>query len=141
MAVRTLRELMTQNVISCLAEDNLLSAHTLMRQHGFRHIPVVDRHQAYLGVVTQKDVLREAFLIVEKHGAQALSEQEEKTLIRDVMSQDIMPVSADVTLLEAGRFFTEKKHGCLPVVENAKLIGIVTSADFVKLCVGFLTKE
>lgn len=140
MTVRTLRELMTQKVITCLAEDNLLTAHTLMRQHGFRHIPVVDRHQAYLGVVTQKDVLREAFLIVEKAGAQALSAREEKMLIRDVMSQDILPVSADMTLLEAGKFFVERKHGCLPVVENSKLIGIVTSADFVKLCVAFLAQ-
>ncbi|MCP5334903.1 MAG: CBS domain-containing protein [Oceanospirillaceae bacterium] len=138
MSARTLRELMTHQVITCLAEDNLLSAHTLMRQHGFRHIPVVDRHGKYLGVVTQKDVLREAFLIVEKYGSSALSEREEKTLLRDVMSQDIAAVDPAMGLAEAGAFFIEKKHGCLPVVENGKLAGIVTSADFVKLCVAFL---
>lgn len=141
MSARTLRELMTHQVISCLAEDNLLSAHTLMRQHGFRHIPVVDRHQQYLGVVTQKDVLREAFLIVEQAGAHALSEREEKTLLRDVMSKDITAVDPEMSLLAAGEFFVAKKHGCLPVVENNKLVGIVTAADFVKLCVEFLQKS
>jgi len=49
------------------------------------------------------------------------------------MSSDVVTTTPDTPLAEAARILTERKIGCLPVVEGGRLVGIVTETDFVAL--------
>lgn len=132
-------DIMATRVLHCTEKDTLATAHKLMRDHQIRHMPVVDSKSGeFLGLVTQKEVLRQAFTIAGTRGIAALESAEAKISIVDVMSRDAETVQPQLPLLDAGRFFLESKHGCLPVVVDGKLVGIITSADFVKLSVTLL---
>ena len=136
---RITQDIMATNVMSCSETDTLATAHKLMREHQIRHMPVVDSQTGeFLGLVTQKEVLRQAFTIAGTRGIAALESAEAAIPVTDVMSVDAETVQPQLPLLEAGRYFLESKHGCLPVVVDGKLVGIITSADFVKLSVKLL---
>ena len=53
--------------------------------------------------------------------------------VKEVMATDVVTIKPDDRLVEAARLLTERKIGCLPVVENGRLIGILTEGDFVSL--------
>ena len=138
---KTAADIMARNVVHCTEKDTLATAHKGMREHQIRHMPVVDSETGeFLGLVTQKEVLRQAFSIAGSRGIGALDSAEAAIPVLDVMSNDAETIQPQLPLLEAGRYFQESKHGCLPVVVDGKLVGIVTSADFVKLSVTLLEK-
>jgi CBS domain-containing membrane protein len=49
------------------------------------------------------------------------------------MTTDVVTTSPDAPLVDAAQLLIEHKFGCLPVVENERLIGIITEGDFVAL--------
>jgi len=67
-----------------------------------------------------------------------LIQREEQLKIAEVMSIDAKTLPSSTPLFEAGEFLLRHKHACLPVVDNGKLQGIVTSVDFVKLSLSLL---
>ncbi|WP_426417912.1 CBS domain-containing protein [Aestuariirhabdus sp. LZHN29] len=139
MRQQTVAEIMTQEVISCVESDSLKLVNGLMTQHNIRHLPVIDSKDArFLGLLSQKHVLREAFYLAKSSGQVDLSTFGSRVRVAEVYSSGIVTASPDTSLEEAGRFFLNSKHGCLPVLDNGKLVGMVTSVDFVRLCVDLL---
>jgi CBS domain-containing protein len=67
------------------------------------------------------------------YGQHAQRKVLETLLVKEVMSSDVITTSPDTPLVEAARVLMERKIGCLPVVENGHLVGIVTEADFVAM--------
>lgn len=132
-------DLMVKDVKTCCTTDTLGHARLLMKEFRIRHLPVVDPDSGdYVGVVTQKAILREALEIANKFGMADLEYQESKRLVDSIMEKDAETVQPQLSLRDAGRFFVESKHGCLPVLEGGKVVGILSSADFVKLSVQLL---
>ncbi len=129
---------MVRNVITCKTSDTLAQARQLMKDRQVRHVPVLDDQGRVVGLVTQRAVLRETLLIANHFGIADLEYQEQKKLVAEIMEDDIETIQSEMPLLEAGRYFTECKHGCLPVVDDGQLVGIITSADFVKLSISLL---
>lgn len=138
MKPKKVADIMVRNVITCNAGDTLAQARQLMKDRQVRHVPVVNDKGELVGLVTQRVVLRETLLIASRFGIADLEYQEQKRLVADLMETGIETVQSEMPLLEAGRYFMECKHGCLPVVDDGQLVGIVTSADFVKLSVKLL---
>jgi len=137
--MKIVSDIMTSKVVSLKEMDNLHQARMLLKEHNIRHLPVVSEStEKYLGLLTQKDILNNAFNVVESYGFSKLKKYEEKTLIKDVMTPSAMSVSSDTLLKEAGQIFADKKCSCLPVVDNGKLVGILSSVDFVKLSLHLL---
>ena len=111
-----------------------------MREHNIRHVPVLDESGRLAGVLTHKGVLKQAIKIANKFGMDELERQENKILVGDVMDVEPESVQPQMALAMAGRYFLKSKHGCLPVVEEGCLVGILTSADFVRLSVELLER-
>lgn len=136
---RIAEDIMTRNVLTCTEQDTVSHAHHLMAQKGIRHLPVVAAATGeFLGVITQKELLRHAFAVVAKSGLSQLEAIEASKPVAEVMTRDVEIIQPQLPLQEAGRFFMRCKFGCLPVVVDGKLQGILTSADFVKLSVKLL---
>ena len=131
-------EIMTTGVVSLKQTDDLHQARMLLKEYGIRHLPVLDEDGMFTGLLTQRDILNLAFKVVENYGFSKLKSREQRTLVKDVMDTDCITIKSTADLRTAGEFFVEHKHSCLPVVDDGKLVGILTSVDFVKLCLDLI---
>jgi CBS domain-containing membrane protein len=126
------RDLMTSDVFVARPEDSLHKLRDLMSEKRIRHVPVVDEDGSLVGLVSDRDVLRRAF------GPDIdlpLSVQDEVLLavkVRDIMTWDVQTIEVDEEAAIAAQVMLDNKYGCLPVVEEGVLVGILTEADFVR---------
>ncbi|MFC1944927.1 CBS domain-containing protein [Chloroflexota bacterium] len=123
------RDIMTTNVVTVSSDTLILDAINIMRAHRIERLPVVDRGNL-VGMVT-KDVLERAA----PSQATSLTRWEleylvAKMKIKDIMKKDVVSITADFTVECAIATAQAKKVGSLPVLENDKVIGIVTTNDF-----------
>jgi CBS domain-containing membrane protein len=131
------RDLMTTEVATVRRNDQVVIADDLMRLGRIRHTPVLDdRADDLVGIVSQRDLFRGALARALGYGQHAQQKMMGMLVIKDVMTSDPIVTSPDTPLVEAARIMLERKIGCLPVVEDGKLVGILTESDFVRLAVG-----
>lgn len=141
MAYKTVADIMTENVLAVTPEDNLQTVHQLMRDKNIRHVPVVERGELK-ALLTQKIIMREVIKLLSQYGQQELSAQEAQINVMDIADTSPLAIFTDTPLLETASYFLQQRHGCLPVINNdRKLIGIVTSSDFVRLSLNLLKSE
>lgn len=119
---------MRTNVVTIPAEDSLWIVKEIMEFGDTRHLPVV-RLGELVGVVSQRDLLRASLSNV-----MGLPANEQKVFLEGVKISEVMstpPISIDrnETVQGAARTMAQKKIGCLPVLDDGKLIGIVTETD------------
>lgn len=139
MALLTVAELMTADPLSITRGASLKDAHDLMREKNIRHIPVIDEQGMLVGMLTQKVMMAAVIGLLAKYGATALERKEKQQLVVDLMLTDFATVAPQQSLKEVATFFVQNRHGCLPVVqEGNKLVGILTSSDFVRLAATLL---
>lgn len=133
---------MTPDPLSLLRSASLKEAHDLMREKNIRHIPVIDENGQLTGMLTQKVMMAAVIGLLAKYGATALERKEKQQLVADLMLTDFATITAAQSLREVAAFFVKNRHGCLPVItaEN-KLVGILTSSDFVRLAAELLALE
>lgn len=136
-------DIMVTGLICLHPDHSLHDAHKITSEKGIRHLPIVDAHSnQLLAVVTQKAMVAKVMGLVALYGKDDLAAYEKSTNILEVAEKDFRTVQAKDNLLTVAEFFLGNKHGCLPVVDSEKkLIGIVTSSDFVKLAVRLLHKQ
>jgi len=122
------REYMNPNVITVTSDTLVHDAQKIMKDHGIRRLPVVDGGKL-VGLVTQ-DRLRE----IAPSPATSLSVWElnyllAKMRVREAMVRDVITIGPEATLEEAARLGQERRIGTLPVVDDGRLVGIITTTD------------
>lgn len=137
---QTVSDLMTTNLFTVSTSNTLHDAHNLMKEKSIRHIPVVDENNLLVGILTQKIMIAKVMGIVTTFGENSLQRREKKIKVEDIMTTDFIRLAPSQSLQEVVTFFVENRHGCMPVVdENNKLLGLLTSSDFVKLAARLLS--
>ncbi len=132
---------MTNEVFVLNSSQTLELARSLMRIKHVRHVPIVDTDNTFVGLLTHRDLLAQTI----SHLAE-IDEEEQEYLdrhihIMNIMKTDILSVDPDMDVCTAIKKLLKNKYGCLPVVENGKLVGIVTEADFLNLTLNLLQKS
>ncbi|HEY6299698.1 MAG TPA: CBS domain-containing protein [Candidatus Binatus sp.] len=128
------RDVMTGDPTTLKRNDKLTLADDIMRLGRVRHLPVLDDDgQSLAGIVTQRDLFRDALAQALGYGRHAQRKILDTLAVKDVMATDVVTIKPDAPLVEAAKLLTERKIGCLPVVENGRLVGILTEGDFVAL--------
>lgn len=127
-------DIMTQNVAFIEDTATLNDARNKMRELSIRHLPVVAATGEMKGLVTQRSVLGKVIALVDQAGMNNLAEAEKNIPVIDVMESHFQIAEPSLSLKIAASYFVSHKHSCLPVVEGGRLVGIVTSQDFVRLC-------
>ncbi len=112
------RNWMTTNVVTIHKEASIQEALALMKQGSIRHLPVVDSAKNLIGWVTDADL----------RGVLIASMLEELSL-EDVMVRKPVKTHPDAPIEEAARLLLSKKIGGLPVIEDGKLVGVITVVD------------
>lgn len=141
MSSLLVRDLMTEKVYSIRPGEDLARLVDLMDDIHVRHVPVVDDERVVIGLVSQRDLVREVL-----HAPSDLPFSETRELlkrknVRSIMTTDVETVEPDTKIEEAGQLMLDNKLGCLPVVEGDRLVGILTEADFVKFTVGLAERS
>jgi CBS domain-containing membrane protein len=128
-------DLMTRDVTTLRRNDTLKSADELMRLGRIRHLPVLDEDGNLAGIVSQRDLFLGGLLRALGYGAHARDKALDGLLVKEAMKTEVLTTTRSTTLRQAAQLMLEHKVGCLVVVEGAKVVGILTEADFVKLAV------
>lgn len=128
------RDLMTGDVIALRPHDSLARLRDLFYERRIRHMPIVDDDGRLVGLVSQRDLLRNS-LIDQVNVPDAVERAVlERLQVRDLMTSEVAGVRPDLDIREAAQLMLENKFGCLPVVDGqGRLVGILTESDFVRL--------
>ena len=115
--------------VATLKEDDVLGAiDAVMSMERIRHLPVL-RAGKVVGVVSQRDLFRSALGTALALGIRRPDELMRAVTVRDVMSSPAVTVAPEVYVRDAARTMAERRIGCLPVVEEERLVGILTESD------------
>jgi len=130
----SIEAIMSTNLITVSPSANLAEARTLMHDNRIHHIPVVDDDKL-VGLITLTNVLAatDSFLRDPKNRIHA-----NEILIQDAMVLDVATVDINASLRHAALFLEKHKIGCLPVMDDDKLVGIITDTDFVAVAINLL---
>jgi acetoin utilization protein AcuB len=131
------RDYMVSPVTAVPETTSLLDAVLLMRRSGFRHLPVVNGERL-VGIITDRDLSRLAPSMLGKPSPLEYNEIFENTPLAKVMTRNPITVTPDSRVLDAVAILHHKKLGCLPVVENGCLVGIITVTDMLGLLLRIL---
>lgn len=132
--MHTAADIMTKDLVTLPFNATLKDAHSLTRDKGIRHLPIMDGEQ-FVGMLTQKRMIATVINLLATYGANALERREGQSPVSELVETDCATVTPDTPLLAVTDFFLKHRHGCLPVVsDGGKLVGILTSSDFVRLC-------
>jgi CBS domain-containing membrane protein len=136
-------DIMSPNPVCISNEASLKDAHQLMQTRSVRHLPVISEIDGTLvGMLTHKKMIASVLSMLNKYGQGALDRKERYKPVLEVMETQIQKLGLDEPLSAVVQYFIDNKLGCLPVVDDSnKVIGIVTSSDFVKLCQRLLLKQ
>jgi len=118
-------ECMARDVVSIEASEGLPKALSAMTEHRIRHLPVVERKRL-VGVLSERDLLEATGWDPQRAFDQA--EKRERP-VRDVMTVPPETTDPEAGLAEAAELMLRRHIGCLPVLEDGKLVGILSEYD------------
>ena len=120
---QTVGQFMATDLFTLRPDDLVDLAASVMDWRHIRHVPVEDQEGRLVGLVTHRALLR---LLIRGTQTQDTSQ----LTMREIMKADPITVSSTTPTLEALELMRCNKVGCLPVVDDGQLVGIVTSYDF-----------
>lgn len=134
-------DLMTTPTVTVFATDNLATANEIMTERSIRHLPVVTRQGELLGIISHRDLVREALFATNELPYSEEKRFLEQTLVERAMTIEPETVAPETPLVDAARMLLEQKFGCLPVVDGLEVVGILTEADFIKVVIRLCEEE
>jgi CBS domain-containing protein len=122
---------MTKDIIALNRDDDLETAEMLFKRHKIRHIPVVVE-EVVIGMLSYTDLLRISF-------ADAVDEDEDEVdtlvynmfTIEQVMAKNVITVPSTANIKEVAEVLVKREFHALPVVDEGRLVGIVTTTDLI----------
>ena len=132
------KDIMTSEVFVLHAAQTLELVRSLMRIKHVRHVPIVEPDNTFVGLMTHRDLLAQTI----SHLADVDEEEQEyldrNIHIMNIMKTDVTTADPEMDICSAITLLLEHKYGCLPILSEGKLVGIVTEADFLKLTLELL---
>lgn len=129
------RDFMTSDVTTLQETDSLLDARMMFVRSSFRHVPVL-RGRQLVGIVTEHDIRQHSpSLLTGGVNQDDYNRLLETTPVTRAMTKEPVTVLPNQPVYEAAQLLYSRRFGCLPVVENGELVGIVTTSDMLRLLV------
>jgi len=126
-------DLMSKRVVTAPPKTSIFEAEKIMIKYGFRRLPIVSENRL-IGIATVMDILR--FFgsgKVFEHLQSGIIVQVLQMPILEIATKEVATIGPEADVGEAARLMRERNIGALPVLENEKLVGIITERDFFKL--------
>lgn len=128
----TVSEAMTRDPLTIRPGASLLDAQALMAGKQIRHLPVVEQGRL-VGILSETDLLAATASQLDVQDDTERARQEAATPVSSCMTAQVAVVHPKDSLRRAGLFLQKNRYGCLPVMEEGQLVGIITEYDFVNI--------
>ena len=131
----SIEAIMSTDLITLPPSASVAEARTLMHNNRIHHLPVVNDDDELVGLVTLTNVLAatDSFLRDWENRIHAA-----EVLVKDIMVTDIATIDERASLRQAALFIEKHQIGCLPIVTDGALRGIITDTDFVGVAINLL---
>lgn len=123
------KDRMTTDPITIRSDTSLKEALDLVRSQHFRHLPVVDEAGGLIGITTEKDLVYAAPSSDLSLSVFEIDYLLSRTSVEQIMKRELVTVSPDLPIEEAARVMIDHRIGCLPVVAEGELVGIISDTD------------
>jgi CBS domain-containing protein len=130
----SIEAIMSTNLITVSPSATLAEARTLMHENRIHHLPVLDG-DTLVGLISLTNVLAATDSFLRDDGSRIHADE---IGISDAMVTDVATVDVSASLRHAALFLEKHKIGCLPVMDNHELVGIITDTDFVAVAINLL---
>ncbi|MGQ9695836.1 MAG: CBS and ACT domain-containing protein [Thermodesulfobacteriota bacterium] len=131
------RKKMKKDLITINKSERMTVAKKILEEKNIRHLPVVEGKKL-IGLVTNMDIRK-----AEASPATSLEIRElhyllDKLTVGEIMTRNVITISPDVSVEEAATILHDNKIGCLPVVEDGNLVGIITENDVMEILINVM---
>ncbi|HEY9594195.1 MAG TPA: CBS and ACT domain-containing protein [Spirochaetia bacterium] len=127
------KERMTRNPVFIRPDTPVTEAQALMKREKIHHLPVLDKEEKLVGIVTEKDLLYASPSVATTLSVYEMTSLLAKLKVEKVMSRDVVTVTEDVPLEEAARIMADRRIGGLPIVRGKTLVGMITESDLFRI--------
>ena len=130
-------EIMTREPYTLGPDNTLADARKLMAEHHIRHVPVVSGDGNLVGLVSQRDVLaaEDSTVLMQPGDPES---KEAYVALSTIMTSPVQTVDENAGLRGTAMHLQSNKMGCLPVMRDGRLVGIITDSDFVAIAVNLM---
>lgn len=129
------REIMMGSPVTLKPEDTLDLANDVISLGRIRHIPIVDGSRL-VGIVTERNLIGAAAAHIFGLKHKSKSALLKTVLIKEVMKKRVITVAPDTPIKDVAQLMADKKIGCLPVVSDGMVVGLVTTTDILRYVEG-----
>ena len=126
-------QVMTKNPIYIHADMAINDIRSLMDKEKIGHLPVLDKHNDLIGLVTKKDLLKAGPSAATSLDMYEISYLLSRISAKEVMEKQVITVNDNEVVEEAARIMADSNIGCLPVMRGKLLVGIITDTDLFRV--------
>ncbi len=125
-----IKDYMTRHPVMIEAKASIVEAQGIMAETHVRHLPVIEAGKRLVGLITQ-ETLRVPPTQLASLNVWEITRFLSNLTVRDLMikGKAVITAAPDVTIEEGARIMVENKIGCLPVLEDGIVVGIITDVD------------
>ena len=127
------KERMTRNPIFIRPDTPVTEAQALMKREKIHHLPVLDKEEKLVGIVTEKDLLYASPSVATTLSVYEMTSLLAKLKVEKVMSKDVVSIGEEVPLEEAARIMADRRIGGLPILRGKSLVGMITESDLFRI--------
>jgi CBS domain-containing protein len=128
------RDVMTTKVFSIQPNKHLRAVEEIMKWAHVRHVPVVDNHGRLVGIISHRDLMGAAVSTLQVKISEVERNQHNASIeVQQIMHHPTATIGPDERVQRAAHLMRSLKIGCLPVLEDQHLVGIVTEADLLHI--------
>jgi CBS domain-containing protein len=127
------KDIMVRDVTTLNLGDELSLANDIMKLGRIRHLPVLEGN-TLVGIVSERDLFRSSLVTALGHEPSKTRDVMKAIRIQDVMVRNLITISPEADIKEAVQLMLKHKIGCVPVVADGELLGLVTETDIMMLC-------
>ncbi len=123
----------TTELVKVAPDESVQGIQQIFESHDFHHLPVVERGEKLIGIISKEDFLKVAYVLSLNTTGPTYSQKEYQRLrAKDIMTAFPMTLDPDDTIGLAADIFLANKFHALPIVEDDQLMGLITSHDLLR---------
>jgi len=127
---RPIKEIMTTDLVTVAPEARASEIKAMFEKHSFHHLPVVNPGEGLVGIISKEDFFKVSYMMSLNTTGRTWSEMEYGALTaRHFMTQYPLVLDPEDSIGLAADIFLANKFHALPIVEDEKLVGLITSHD------------
>jgi acetoin utilization protein AcuB len=129
------KDRMSPNPVTVTTNTSLKDALELVRDNPFRHLPVLDDNGKLVGIVTEKSLVYASPTSSTTLSVFEIDYILSRTKLGQILQGEVVAVGPGLPIEEAARVMIDNRIGCLPVVQDDELVGIISDTDIFRVFV------